>query len=184
MAILKVLQYPDSRLRKKAEVVTDVNDPSLQASIDDMLKTMASFSSCVGLAASQLDISNPKRVFVVADLMSQKHEHVFINPEIIAAENPQTEKESCMSIYPEEFQASVTRPEKITFRALTRFGEKIELTVTDLFARCVQHETDHLDGILYFDRLSPLKNKMFKKKMDKFLKLKTAKEEKANNSQR
>jgi peptide deformylase len=170
MAILNVLQYPDLRLREKAEVVADISDPALQSTIDDMLETLASMESCVGLAASQLDIKNPKRIFVIPNLAAERHEHVFINPEIIKSEGEAVDGEGCMSIYPAEFNADIKRHEKVTFRALTRDGKKIEMIVDGFFARVVQHEIDHLNGMLYFDRLSPLKNKMFKKKIDKFLK--------------
>jgi peptide deformylase len=170
MPTLNILQYPDLRLRDKAVVVTDVFDPDLQSTIDDMLETLASMPNCVGLAASQLDIKNPQRVFVIPDLAEVKHEHVFINPEIIHAVDEAIGDEGCMSVYPEDFHAKVKRAGKITFRALTRTGEAIEMTVDGLFARCVQHEIDHLNGILFFDHLSALKNKMFKKKVDKFLK--------------
>jgi peptide deformylase len=168
MAMIEILQYPDPRLRKKAKTVVDVKDAKLQKIIDDMFETLYKTPNCAGLAATQLAIADPYRVTVI-DVSPDKNQPLcLINPEIIAAEGEVVQLEGCMSVYPDEIHGQVTRAEKIKARALDREGKPLEIEATELLAKCIQHEIDHLNGKLYIDHLSPLKKQMIDKKIAKF----------------
>lgn len=167
MTILKILQYPDSRLAKKAVPVEDVKNPAVQKLVDDMLETLANLSSCAGLAATQLDVPIPWNVTVISPTEEVPKILCLINPEILHSEGESAEDEGCMSVFPEQVHAKVKRAKAITFRALDREGVKIEMTTDGFLAKCVQHEIDHLSGRLYIERLSPLKLSMIKRKIVK-----------------
>ncbi len=146
MAIYDVITYGHPTLRKKAkEIAADEID---QEFIDDMLETMYEKDG-VGLAATQVNVL--KRLVVVNDL---KSEYVLINPKIIAkSEQQESDTEGCLSL--PGFQARVPRHLKIIVRALDREGDPVEFEAKGLLARIIQHELDHLDGILYIDRAEP-----------------------------
>ncbi len=161
MALLSVLQYPDPLLRKKAHPVVDFN-AQLQKVIDDMFETMYEQGG-VGLAATQVNIQ--QRIIVID--LSENHQEPLcvINPEIIAREGTQFEFEGCLS-FPSVYD-KVERSAKIRLRALDRQGQTFELDATDLLSICIQHEIDHLDGILFLDHLSRLKQDRVRKKLAK-----------------
>lgn len=166
MAILNILEYPDPRLRTKATPVTEVND-TIKRIIDDMFETLYDAPG-IGLAASQVDIH--QRIIVI-DLSEDKSEPlVFINPEITVLEGElETMQEGCLSI--PGFYEDVTRIEHCLVKALDRNGKPFELECKGLLAVCIQHEIDHLEGILYVDHISPLKRNRIKEKLQKKHKL-------------
>lgn len=161
MAIRKILHYPDPRLRRKALAVETVDD-EIRAIIDDMAETMYDAPG-IGLAAPQIDVS--KRILIIDISETRNDLCVFINPELLNQVGEQTLEEGCLSV-PGVYD-EVTRAEKITARALDREGKPFELAVDGLLAACVQHEIDHLDGKLFVDYLSRLKQKRVRKKLEK-----------------
>ncbi len=161
MALLPILHYPDPRLRKKAQPVKQV-DASIRQIVDDMFETMYDAPG-VGLAATQVNIH--KRI-VVIDVSEEKNEPLcFINAEIIEKEGSKETEEGCLSI-PEYF-APVKRAERVKVRALDKEGELFEMEADGLLAVCIQHELDHLQGKVFVDYLSPLKQTRVRKKMQK-----------------
>ncbi|MDB5810550.1 MAG: peptide deformylase [Betaproteobacteria bacterium] len=151
MALLPILQYPDPKLYTVAAPVTAV-DEDIRRLIKDMADTMYAAPG-VGLAATQV---NDHRRVIVIDL-SESHDHlqVFINPEIVARSGVATCEEGCLSV-PGIFE-KVARAERITVRALDGRGESFTLEAEGLLAVCVQHEIDHLEGKVFVDYLSRLK---------------------------
>ncbi|MGM0525910.1 MAG: peptide deformylase [Pseudomonadota bacterium] len=161
MSKLTVLKYPDERLRKVAEPIAGVDD-ALRGTIDDMFETMYE-SQGVGLAATQVDVH--RRLFVADCSEDQNEPMVFINPEITKAEGHFTNDEGCLS-FPNVY-AKVERAEHITVKAIDRNGEEFSLDAEGLLAICIQHEIDHLNGKLFVDYLSPLKQNRIRKKLEK-----------------
>lgn len=165
MAIRTILHYPDPRLRRKAEPVAEVSD-EIRRLIDDMAETMYAAPG-IGLAAVQIGI--PQRVIVI-DLSEARNElKVFINPEILSKEGEQTFEEGCLSV-PGIFE-EVTRAARVRVRALDREGRPFELEAEGLLATCLQHEIDHLDGKVFVDYLSRLKQSRIRKKLEKHQRL-------------
>lgn len=161
MAQLTILHFPDRRLRNKAQPVQTVTD-DIRRLVDDMAETMYAAPG-IGLAAIQVDV--PLRV-VVIDLSETRDQlQVFINPEIVSRDGEQTIEEGCLSV-PGIYEP-VTRPDHVKVRALDRDGKPFELEARDLLATCIQHEIDHLNGIVFVDHLSRLKQTRIKKKLDK-----------------
>lgn len=160
MAILEIKKYPDETLKKKAEDVIDING-ELQKLINDMVETMYSVHG-IGLAAPQIGVL--KRVIIVdTNLTEVKYTPIIlINPEIVSAEGEILSEEGCLSI--PGFITKLKRNEKVFVKALDRNGKKIEIEGTGLLARALQHEIDHLNGILIIDRISPLKKELFRRK--------------------
>lgn len=144
MAIRKIIYIEDELLRKKSRKV-EVFDHRLHTLLDDMAQTMRDANG-VGLAAPQVAVL--KRA-VVMDVGDEHGLIELVNPEIIACEGEQDGTEGCLSVPGR--QGMVVRPKKVTVRAQDRNGEWFELTGEDLLARCICHETDHLDGKLYVD---------------------------------
>jgi len=162
MAILNILEFPDSRLRTIAKPVTQFDD-ALQKLIDDMFETMYAAPG-IGLAATQVNVH--KRL-VVMDLSEDKSEpRVFINPEFEAlTEQMDQYQEGCLSV--PGFYENVDRPQQVRIKALDRTGQPYELIADGLLAVCIQHECDHLNGKLFVDYLSSLKRDRIKKKLEK-----------------
>ncbi len=161
MAIRQILHYPDLRLRRRAEPVTHV-DAHIRSVVDDMVETMYQAPG-IGLAAPQIDVL--KRIIVIDTSETKDDLHVFINPEIVSREGEQTLEEGCLSV--PGIYDNVTRAERITVRALDREGQPFELEASGLLATCVQHEIDHLEGKLFVDYLSRLKQQRIRKKLQK-----------------
>lgn len=164
MAVLKILVYPNPILRKKSAPVEKI-DKEIEKLLDDMAETMYDAPG-VGLAAPQVGVN--LRVIVVD--VSPRDENSpglieLINPEIISSEGEQWGEEGCLSI--PGFLSDVKRKEKVRVRGLNRKGETVEIEAEELLARAFQHEIDHLDGILFIDRLSRLKRELLKKKIEK-----------------
>ena len=161
MATLDILIYPDDRLRKVAKPVEQVDD-KICALVDDMFETMYDAPG-IGLAAPQVNVHH--RVVVIDVSEHNDDPLTLINPEIISKGGEADGEEGCLSI-PGIYE-SVSRAERITFKALDRDGQPYEKQADGLLAVCVQHEVDHLDGKMFVDYLSALKRRRIKKKMIK-----------------
>lgn len=161
MAILEVLSFPDERLRTVAEPVEAVDD-SIKQLVADMFDTMRDENG-IGLAATQVNVH--KRVVVMDVSEEQNEPRVFINPEIIEKNGSTVSEEGCLSV-PGNY-AKVDRAESVKVRALDENGEAFELEAHGLLAICIQHELDHLKGVLFVDYLSPLKRQRIRKKLEK-----------------
>ena len=163
MAIRKILVEPDPFLRQVSQDVEKV-DNELRKLMDDMLETMY-VAPGIGLAAIQIEVQ--KRVIVI-DLSKgdEKKPFYFVNPRIIKkSENNSTYEEGCLSV-PGQF-AEVDRPDQCHISYLDYNGQKKELKAEGLLATCIQHEMDHLEGILFIDYLSKLKKNFIVKKLSK-----------------
>ncbi len=161
MPKLKILEFPDPRLRTKATPVQVVDD-ELRALIDDMFETMYDAPG-IGLAATQVDVH---RRLLVADVSIDKDApYVLINPEILEKDGITVTDEGCLSV--PGFYEEIERAEHIRVRYLDRDGIEIELDVHGLLAVCIQHEMDHLDGKLFVDYLSEVKRTRIRKKLEK-----------------
>lgn len=148
VAIRTMRLEKDEILRKKSREV-DIIDDKIQILIDDMIETMYKYNG-VGLSAVQVGVL--KRV-VVIDIEDGEGARVFINPKIISTKGEHEVEEGCLS-FPNEY-AKVVRPKELTVEALDRDGKKFKLKAKDLLAQAVAHEVDHLDGIVFIDRMIP-----------------------------
>ena len=166
MTTLTVLRFPDPRLRTKAQAVAKVSNATTTI-IDDMLATMYEEKG-VGLAATQVDIH--QRIFVMDTSEEYNQPVVLINPEIIAtSDETSINEEGCLSV-PGTY-AKVDRHDTCTVKALGRDGKEFTLNATGLQSICIQHELDHLNGVLFVDYLSPLKRQRIQTKLEKEAKL-------------
>lgn len=165
MSLRTILKFPDPILRQKAKKITDFDD-SLQTLISDMIETMYDAPG-VGLAAPQIGESIQLIVVNASQDEDGEESLVMINPEITEKEGQQVDEEGCLSVL--DLTASVKRSQKITVSYQDITGEAQELTVEDRFAVVLQHEIDHLHGILFIDHLSTLKRALYKKKIKKML---------------
>jgi len=186
MALRKILTYPDPFLRKKCAPVEEIDGEVLEL-LDDMAETMYGARG-VGLAASQIGVD--KRVVVIdisprntgadeeveegeEDVAEEETEYEgpglieLINPEIISSEGQVIAEEACLSI--PGFTSDVRRKQRVVIEACNREGQLIEIEASELLARVFQHEIDHLDGVLFIDRLSRLKRELIKRKIEKVL---------------
>ncbi len=170
MAIREIRKYPDPVLRHKTERVSKI-DASINRLIDDMVETMHAAPG-VGLAANQVGV--PLQVAVI-DLSTREQKEkgnlqpvvVIINPEILVLEGSVVDEEGCLSI--PEYADRVRRAAKVRVRAQDRTGKTFELEAEGLMAKALQHEIDHLNGLLFVDRMSTLKKSIFKRKYKKML---------------
>jgi len=164
--IRPILRYGERPLHETAADVTTFDD-TLQRLIDDMIETMYAAPG-IGLAATQIGV--PLHVFVVdisvgrnaADLI------VMVNPTFVARDGTQLEEEGCLSA--PGFNATVLRPKHVVVKGLTRHGDEQTVEGTDLLARAFQHEMDHLDGVVFIDRLRGIKRDMMVRKIQKLKK--------------
>jgi len=163
MAIRNILHYPDPRLREKAAPVERVT-PDIVNLIEDMAETMYAAPG-VGLAATQ--IGEKHRLFLV-DVSSEDEPSnllVFINPEIVRSDGEEVGPEGCLS-FP-GISEDIKRAASVTVRALDKNGVPFELRADGLLAVAIQHEADHLDGVLMIDRMGMLKKRIVQRKMQK-----------------
>ncbi len=159
MAKLEILTYPDKRLRQVAKPVTEFDD-RLRTLSKDMAETMYGAPG-IGLAAVQVDVAQR---LVVMDLSEEKNQlRVLVNPEIIKQEGCISTQEGCLSV--PEVYADVERAEKITLRAQDINGYPFEIEADELLAVCIQHEIDHLNGKVFVDYLSRIKQERIRKKI-------------------
>lgn len=164
MALLPIITAPDPRLKIKALPVAAVDD-KVRRLMDDMLATMRQAIG-VGLAAPQVGVAKRVIVLDVAREGEQPQPMMLANPEILwRSPELTTASEGCLSL-PEHY-AEVTRPEKIRLRYLDYQNEIREIEASGLLATCVQHEIDHLDGILFVDHISMVKRGMILRKLAK-----------------
>lgn len=162
MAVLPILTAPDPRLKQKAAKVAEIDD-AIRALMDDMLETMY-VAPGIGLAAPQVAVG--KRV-IVADIGRSEEDRQpvrMVNPEIVwVSDDDNTYEEGCLSV-PEHY-AAVVRPRAIRVRYMDENGAHKEIDADGLLATVLQHEMDHLDGILFIDHLSALKRNMILRKL-------------------
>lgn len=167
MSIQKIYQYPDPVLRKETEEINDFDD-NLAQLIEDMAETMYDAPG-IGLAAPQIGKSIK---LIVVDISEDREDEKkflpMVNPEIISHEGSQVDEEGCLSV--PDLTANVTRHMKVTVSYQDIKGQSQELSTEKRFAVVLQHEIDHLNGILFIDHLSPLKRKLYKRKIQKRLK--------------
>ena len=161
MALLPILRYPDPRLHTRATQVAEVNDEIRQL-VSDMTETMYEAPG-IGLAATQVNVH--QRVVVIDVSEDKSGLLALINPEIIARSGEQVCEEGCLSV--PGIYDKVTRAEKVRVRALNPKGETFEFDAEGLLAVCVQHELDHLDGKVFVEYLSQLKQTRIKGKLAK-----------------
>lgn len=165
MAIKKILTYPNPALRQKAKTVTRFDD-SLKQLAADLVETMYAAPGA-GLAANQIGVC--LRV-VVIDVSAEKEEKkhlVLVNPEIIEKKGCLVDEEGCLSVI--DLTANVERYSKLLVQAQDLDGKIWEFPAEDFFARVIQHELDHLKGILFIDHLSALKRSLYKRRLKKLL---------------
>ena len=163
--ILNILKYPDKRLRTIAKPVVSV-DETIKQQVKDMFETMYEATG-IGLAATQVNFH--QRIIVI-DISDQYNEPIcLINPEIIEESGEIQCEEGCLSV--PDYYENVVRANDIKVKALNQNGESFELEASEMLSVCIQHEIDHLNGILFVDHLSKLKQKRLKKKTEKKVKM-------------
>lgn len=161
--LIKIYTYPDQVLRTKAEPVENI-DGNLQVLIDRMATTMYDAPG-IGLAANQVGELLQLIVYDVSAKENGPEPNILINPEIVQAEGKVVFEEACLSVI--DYVADVTRYEKIKVKGVDRDGNPLDIEAEGLLAICLQHEIDHLNGILFIDHLSSLKRTLYKKKLKK-----------------
>ena len=168
MAIREIKKFPDPVLRKKTAAVGAIDD-DLCRLIDDMVETMHAAPG-VGLAANQVGVPLQVAVIDIGDHEEEGKKRplvVLINPEVLSLEGSVVAEEGCLSV--PDFSEKVKRAARIKVRAKDRAGKTFELEADGLMAKALQHEIDHLNGILFIDRLSPIKKSIFRRRMKKAL---------------
>ena len=176
MTLRQIVTLPEPVLRRKAKPITKF-DKDLQILIDDMIETMRDAPG-VGLAAPQVNILQQLAVIEYPEGEDEDEEEenpqpkpkklfVIINPEILFMEGAVVEEEGCLSI--PEYAENVRRAARVKVRAQDRAGKSFEIEAEGLLAKALQHEIDHLNGLLYIDRLSPLKKSFFKRRYKRTL---------------
>jgi peptide deformylase len=166
MAVLDICKYPDPVLLQKAEPIKNI-DAAVQKLIQDMIDTMY-LAPGIGLAANQ--VGKPLRliVFDVSPKDQDRNPSIILNPEIIEAEGEQILEEGCLSV--PEYYSDVKRSAKVLVRGLDAEGKPVDVCGEGILATVLQHEIDHLDGILFIERISALKRALYKKRVQKKLK--------------
>ena len=165
MAIKKIFTFPDPVLRQKVETITNF-DASLTQLAADLAETMYAAPGA-GLAANQIGVCLRIVVVDVSNDEEKKNHLVLVNPEIIEKEGCQVDEEGCLSVI--DLTANVERYSKLVVRAQDLDGKTWEFPAEDFFARVIQHELDHLNGILFIDHLSVLKRSLYKRRLKKLL---------------
>jgi len=163
MSDMKIHTYPDPVLKTPAEQIRDING-DLQGIIDQMIETMY-LAPGIGLAANQVGLLKRVIVFDGSPREEEPNPHVLINPEIVAGEGSVKWDEACLSV--PDYTADVIRKSRVQVKGLDRHGNPLGLEAEDLLAVCLQHEIDHLNGVLFIDRISSLKRALYKKKLKK-----------------
>ena len=150
---MEIVPYPHPALRWKSQPIREIND-DLRKTVREMFDLMYAAKG-IGLAANQVAL--PWRIFIInltADPTETEEEHVFINPEILKRKGSDEDEEGCLSL--PKLYGHVRRPAEIVVEAFDIDGQGFQMTLDGLGARCVQHETDHLDGVLFIDRMSEM----------------------------
>jgi len=168
MALREIKKYPEAVLRKKTAPVKMIDD-DINRLIDDMVETMHAAPG-VGLAANQVGVPLQLAVIELGDHEGAGPHRslvVLINPEMVSMEGSVVAEEGCLSV--PDFTEKVKRAAKVRVRAQDRQGKPFELEAEGLMAKALQHEIDHLNGILFIDRLSPIKKSIFRRRLKKAL---------------
>lgn len=169
MAVLEIFTYPDKILSRPTKPVENI-DGKLQELIDDMANTMYQAPG-IGLAAIQVGHDKSLLIYDISPRDEKRSLHVLINPRIISSEGTTiSEDEGCLSV--PEFKASVKRSEFVLVEGVDRNGKPLRFDADGLLAVVLQHEIDHLNGILFIDRISSLKRELYKRRIKKNLKKK------------
>jgi peptide deformylase len=163
MAVLEILKYPHPILKKKSQPIKKI-DQTIRQLAQDLAETMYAAPG-VGLAAPQVGHSLRLAVIDVTPADQPKNLMVLINPQIVEAEGECSWEEGCLSV--PEYSEEVKRKKKVVVRCQSLEGENVEIVGDDLLAIALQHEIDHLDGILFIDRISKLKRDLFRKSLQK-----------------
>lgn len=173
MSQLQILEYPDERLRRICEPITNIT-PEIKKLLDDMAETMY-LAPGIGLAAAQVGI--PYRAIVI-DIGEEDQDNIepsklykLINPEIISTSGSVVTEEGCLSV--PGIRECVKRASTVHVRALNENGDTVDIQTSGLLAVCLQHEIDHLNGILFTDNLSKLRRELIKGKLNKLKKAAT-----------
>ena len=164
MPVLDILVYPDPALKRKSLPVTKFSEDLLSL-LDDMTQTMRDADG-VGLAAPQVG-KNIRAIIIDVPLPEEEDKREFyelINPEIVSSRGFQTAEEGCLSV--PGFFANIRRKEHVRVSALDREGKRFTIDADGMLSRVLQHEIDHLDGILFFDRLGKLKRDLLVKQIN------------------
>jgi len=167
MALYEIRKYPDKILKQKTVELSDI-DTQTQNIIDNMIETMYGARG-IGLAANQIGIS--QRLCVIDLSLRESNKIpliVLINPVVVQKEGMIDAEEGCLSI--PGYMTSIKRAEKVLVKGLNREGKPVEIEGDGLLARALQHEIDHLDGLLFIDRMSPIRREFFKRRYKKSLK--------------
>ncbi len=165
MSVLTILRYPDPRLKEKAQEVKEITKEIKKLAMD-MVETMYT-SKGVGLAATQVGVPFRLIVIDVDQLDKEPNPIICINPEIISFEGKTKEDEGCLSV--PGYTAPVERYKKVVVRYLDIDGKVVEKEAEDFMAKAFQHEIDHLNGVLFIDRLSSLRRQLFIKRYRKMM---------------
>ena len=165
--IYSIVKYGQPVLEQHAEDIIEFDTPELHKLIEDMFESMYAARG-VGLAAPQIGIGKRLAVIDISTGEDPAQKIVLINPQIVARDGSQTGEEGCLSL--PTFREPVTRPNKVTVRARDAKGVEFEVTGEDLLARAFLHETDHLNGRLYINYVSPLKRDLIRRKIRKLQK--------------
>jgi len=160
MSVLSIVKYPEKVLRDKTVPVGDI-DGCLQKLIDDMIETMYAAPG-VGLAANQVGVSKQLAVIDISLRDENIPLIVLVNPEIVHFEGEIEEEEGCLSI--PDYTTVIKRAIKVGVRGFDREGRPVEIEAEGLLARALQHEIDHLNGVLFVDRMGRIKREFFKKR--------------------
>ena len=163
--ILKIYTFPESVLRVEAEPVQEI-DEDLQKLIENMGETMYDAPG-IGLAANQIGVTKKLLVYDTAPRTNGRKMGVLINPEIVHGEGKIVHDEACLSVI--DFSAEVTRFANVQVKGFDRNGRPVQLDAEGLLAVCLQHEIDHLKGVLFIDHISSLKRALYKKRLKKML---------------
>lgn len=167
MAILQILEFPDGFLSKTVQPVTNITG-ELQQTIDSMADTMYQAPG-VGLAASQVGLNQCVLVYDVSPREEKRELHVLINPRIVCHEGEiLSENEGCLSV--PDYRSDVIRASQVRVEGLDREGNPLAIDAEGFLAIVLQHEIDHLQGVLFIDRISALKRNLYKKRVLKRLK--------------
>lgn len=162
-APLQLRYYGDPVLRKKAEPVAEITDAELQLA-EKMLITMYATGNGIGLAATQVGVLKRFLIVDISEVADEEYEPVMLfNPEILSAEGEAVAEEGCLSI--PNVTADVKRPEKVVIEGINVESEQVRIEADGLLARALQHEIDHLNGVLFIDRLSGLKRQLLAGKL-------------------
>jgi len=160
MSVREIIKYPGKVLREKTHRVTDC-DAELDKLIDDMIETMYAAPG-VGLAANQVGVSKQVAVIDVGARDEKSPLFVLINPEIVNLEGEVEAEEGCLSV--PDYTTVLKRAMKVCVKGLDRNGKPVEIEAEGLLARALQHEIDHLNGILFVDRMGRIRKEFFKKR--------------------